>query len=373
MARHQLAKHAAAAEDLQAMLAGEAPAAEKADGRYVLGLCQLALEQHSAAAETFRALLKEQPQYAGADNVQYQLAWALKLSNDADGAALAFQQLTVKHPRSPRIAEAQFHVAEFNYGKKDYKMAADLYYAAVQKAGKSELAEKAGHKLGWAYYHLGDYDRAGKTFYYQQMAYPQGPLAGDAAFMEGECYFKQGRFSDAMAAYAKCGDLENKEFQALSLLHAAQAAAQLKQWEESLKLVTRCVEQFPESAHAPEALYEQGWAQQNLGRLDEAMKCYEATVAKTDREVAARAQFMIGEIQFQRKDHADAVKSFFKVLYGYGYPKWQSEAAYEAARCFEVLAKKTQAIKVYQELIDKFPESDKATLARQRLAELQKS
>ena len=50
---------------------------------------------------------------------------------------------------------------------------------------------------------------------------------------------------------------------------------------------------------------------------------------------------MIGEIQFQQKRHAEAVKSFFRVVYGYAYPQWQAEACYEAARCFEVLGKKS--------------------------------
>ena len=52
---------------------------------------------------------------------------------------------------------------------------------------------------------------------------------------------------------------------------------------------------------------------------------------------------MIGEIQFQQKKHAEAVKSFFKVSYGYGYPQWQADATYEAGRCFEVVGKAGQA------------------------------
>ncbi len=49
------------------------------------------------------------------------------------------------------------------------------------------------------------------------------------------------------------------------------------------------VEKFPDSPSAPEALYEFGWALQNLGKLDEAVARYEQVVAKTDREAAARA------------------------------------------------------------------------------------
>jgi TolA-binding protein len=97
---------------------------------------------------------------------------------------------------------------------------------------------------------------------------------------------------------------------------------------------------------------------------------YRSVIAKTNREVAARAQFMIGEIFFQRKKHADAIKTFYKVIYGYSYPQWQANATFEAARCFEVLKKKDQAVKLYEELLEKYPKSDKASPARQRLNSL---
>ncbi len=95
-------------------------------------------------------------------------------------------------------------------------------------------------------------------------------------------------------------------------------------------------------------------------------------LAKTDREPAARAQFLIGRIQFQRKDYAAAKSSFFKVSYGYSYPQWQAEATYEAGRCFEALDNKEQAIKQYRELVDKYPQSDKMPSAKQRIEELLK-
>ena len=81
---------------------------------------------------------------------------------------------------------------------------------------------------------------------------------------------------------------------------------------------------------------------------------------------------MIGEIQFQQKKYADAVTSFYTVLSNYPYPQWQADAAFEAAKCFEALHKRAQAIKRYQELIDKFPQSDKVSAAKSRIEALQK-
>ena len=61
---------------------------------------------------------------------------------------------------------------------------------------------------------------------------------------------------------------------------------------------------------------------------------------------------------------------YYKVIYGYSYETWQAEATFEAARCFEVLEKTDQAVKLYQELLEKFPESARAPATKQRIQQL---
>lgn len=370
MARHRLEKFAPAIEDLQAFLATNPPSTEKSNARYLLGLCQMALDQHDPAIATFQVLLREKPDYENADNAFYQSAWALKLSGKDAEAAESFGELASQHPESKRAAEAYYHVGEFQYQQQDYKAAAVAYYRAMQKAGKSELDEKAAHKLAWSYYHRNEFDKAHQTFGYQRVTYPQGALAPDAAFMEAECLFKQEKYAEALAAFEPVGKLSTPDFQMLRLLHAGQAAAQLKQWEKSLEFLNQCTDQFPDSPYAPQAFYEQGWARQNLGDFDPAIKLYQRAIAIQDGEVAARAQFMIGEIQFAQKDYKEAINSYFKVMYGYSFPTWQAEATFEAARCFEVLKKVDKAVDLYRELVEKFPESTRVALAKERIEKL---
>ena len=379
MARQQLKNYAPAIEDLQAVLTITPPVPERADARYVVGLCQVGLKQLDQAVATFQGLLKDDPAYASTDKVLYELAWALKAQNKDAEAVAAFGQLADKYPNSPLAAESRYHVGESLYKANDFKKAAATYYAAMQKAGNTDLGEKAAHKLAWSYYRQDDLPNAQQTFTYQRTTWPNGTLASDAAFMEGECLFKQNKFPEALAAYQQVKAPSGKDFQVLTALHSAQAlgqikpqdaAAQAKQWQQAADMLAKCVEQAPDTPYLPEILYEQGWAQQNLGKLDAALPLYEQVIAKTNREVAARAQFMIGEIQFQQRKHSEAVTSFFKVSYGYGYPKWQAEATYEAARCFEVLNKKDQAVKQYHEMIEKYPQSDKIEIAKERLKTL---
>lgn len=371
MARHQLGRLSDAAEDLRAVVAAKPAGKDKADAQFLLGLCLTDLNQYEAAVTAFQGLLAEQPDWPAADKARYQLAWALKLSGRASEAHQAFRELIRAFPESPLVAEAQYHVGEFLYNSKEYLAAAKALYAGVQKTEPgSPLFEKSVHKLGWCYYHLGNYANAQKTFSVQLDKCADGPLARDAAFMRAECLFQQDMFAESLEAYGKLAELSNKQYESLRLLHAGQAAGQLKRWAEAARWLARSTEQFPDAPTAPEALYELGFAQQNLGKTQQAIGLYEKVIAMTDREVAARAQFMIGELQFQNKQYSDAVRSYFKVAYGYGYPQWQASATYEAARCFELLGQRTQAAKLYQELIEKFPQSDKAPLAKERLAAL---
>jgi len=367
-AKQQLKEYPAAIDDLQAFLKAKPEKPEKTEAQYILAVCQAAAGKPGEAETTLRELMKDDPQYTGADKALYELAWSLDSQDKKPAAAEIFTQLARDHAASPFAAEASYYVGELQYRDQKFADAAKAYHDAMQKGGKSELGEKATHKLGWAYFRQGEFDNARKTFDFQRSQFPQSPLAGDASFMLAESLFKLSKYEEAQAVYQQVKNPAGKDFAVLALLHAGQAAAQLKQWDRGLQLLERAAKEFPQSDYLPEILYEQGWAKQQQGKLDDAIALYESVTAQSDAEVAARARFMIGEICFEKKDHAAAVKHFFKTAFGYGYPRWQAAAHFEAGRCFEVLNKMDQARKSYQEVVDKHPQSDQAEPARKRLA-----
>ena len=367
MARQQLKELREAGEDLQAFLAGEPNGPEKSDARYLLALCQVGLGRQADAVVTLAGLLRDDSAYAAGDKVLYELGWAEKSLGKEKAAADAFRRLAEAHPKSLLAGESALLAGEFDYRGGGWAAAAAMYQAAVASAGKTDLGEKAAHRLGWAYFRQGKFAAAAEAFQQQRLGWPAGPLAGDGTFMEAESLAKQGKWAAALAVYAAVRNPSGKDFAVLTSLHAAAAAAEINQWEKSLDWLGKAARQFPDSSFLPEILYEQGRALQNLGRGDEAIRGYQQVIAKSDQEFAARAQLMIGKIQSEKKDYAEAIKSFIKVSYGYSYPKWQAEATDEAARCYENLGKKAEAIKQYQELLNNFPQSERATAARERL------
>src|SRR5690606_18690461 len=114
------------------------------------------------------------------------------------------------------------------YSLKDYTAAAKSYYQAerhaqqlaadktISAAQANTLGEQAAHKLGWSYYRQKDFDKAEKSFAYQLRAYPQGKLAGDARFMQGESLFEQEKYDEALDLLKNVDAVSNPEFQAVA-------------------------------------------------------------------------------------------------------------------------------------------------------------
>ena len=133
-----------------------------------------------------------------------------------------------------------------------------------------------------------------------------------------------------------------------------------------------------------EAHYERGWARQNAGQTEDALKDYETAATKSRDHVGARARFMMGEILFTQKQQNEAIREFQRAMFGYGGDQasaetknWQAKSGYEAGRCAEVQiaaansdAKSkliADAKRFYTFVIEKHPQLELAAEAKKRL------
>ncbi len=385
LAREEQQHFQPALDDLNAYLGSNPPGETKSTALLFKGLCEVGLSKPADAARTFEAILTGDPKAPDRDRVLYELAWAYK-SQSKDGPAdskldqqamARFAELAKEFPNSSYAAEANFHVGEAETAKKNFKAAAVAYETAAKKAGQSELVEKATYKLAWAQYQQENYEQAQKTFDALVAAAPNGALAPEGLRMAAECLLKQNKYQPALAGFEKAlaTNQLSKNGVAVAQLMAGQAAGQLKQWDAAVKHF----QQITDSPYLAEAQCELGWAKQNLKQLDEALKLYEGVADGPASVVTARARFLMGEIDFERKNHKEAIRNFFKIAYNPAFESkdtpaairvWQANATFEAARCLEIMQKPDQAKKLYAELVANYPSSDKVTLAQDRLKAL---
>jgi TolA-binding protein len=198
------------------------------------------------------------------------------------------------------------------------------------------------------------------------------------------------RYKEALPTLQECLGLSGytDDMRTFILLHAGQSASQMENWQQAIDLCAKIVADYPESKRVPEAIYEQGWAQQKLGNHAEAMKLYQAAADRSRTAVGARARFMLGGLYFNEKQHETAIKEYQRVVFGYGgddAPKsvqnWQARSAYEIARCYEAQirgaetpAKRQECVegakRFYTMVVEKFPDSPDVALAAQRIKAL---
>jgi cellulose synthase operon protein C len=371
--RFERQSYAEALTDLERAAPHLTSETEQAETYFAIGLSRIETQAYPEAVVAFRKVLSDYPRFPNKDKAQYQLAWALKLSGQDAEAARVFESLSRSGRDAAIVAEAKYHRGDAAFAQKDYATAITLLQAAMQGTESQTIARDAAWKKAWSHYHQDEIDEAIDAFRLQITMYPgYDAIDVDARFMLAECCFKQEKYDEALDAYEnlQIETLSTDAYRRLALLHAGQAFAQQENWQESLTWLNRLTTQYQDSNETPQALYETAWAQQNLGETDEAIRLYTQVADNYQTEAAARARFMIGELQFENQEHAEAVRSFFEVLYGFDAPQWQANSAFEAARCLEVLQKPTQAAKLYQELLDNFPESEKVPAARRRLDEL---
>lgn len=351
MALHQNGDHGASLEAVAAYLEKSPKGSGLSDALYLQGLSRIGLKQYAESIESFERLLAGDDDYASVDKVLYELAWAYRNTNARDKSLQTFTKLIQTSPDSPLAAEAHYHLGENYYAKGDYAKASQEYEAAQTATAADDLRAKSAYKLGWASYQSGKLPDALKAFDQQLEINADDNLAADAEFMRGECYYKQNQFEDAFEAYrrAKAKPSRNETMQVLTLLHGGQSAAQLKDWNTSLEWLAELQSNFPNSAYLPQATYERGWAQRNLGQLDDALNSFNQVTATSRNELGARARFMIGEVLFEQKDYNAAILEFRRVMFGYDAEKappaikrWQAKAAFEAGRCATVLAGREQ-------------------------------
>ncbi len=344
------------------------------------GTTLAAAEKWDEAIESLRTAAEVEGDFIDRDRAWYELAWAYREADKQDEARAAFETLIEVLPDSPLAADAQFRIGESYYEAGDFEDATKAFQAAISHApAGTPLHEKGLHLLGWSLHKDGQNAEAAAAFRQQLDAHPDQPLAADAKWMIGETLFADKQYEDALAAYgtAAAAKPTSESLAALGGLHAGQAAGQLDEWQAAADWLRRATEEYPDYEGRSEIDCELGWALSKLGKPDEAMPLLVKVADRDTSPVGARARFVVGELQFADKQYEEAVRSFFKVAYGYGdreapeaYHAWQSESLFEAARCLEQLDRSEAAAKLYAEQIERFPKESKADLAKKRLAEL---
>lgn len=362
----------------------------QAETVYRRGRGQLDDDKYEEAIASLKGLHDAYPDFPRLDAVLYDLGWAYLGAGKQDEAVEVFVRITKDHKESSFVADAHYRIGENQYDDDKFGEALASYALALESTPAAEIREAILHKTGWAHYKVKDFPKAQESFQLQVNDFGEGSFANDGRFMLAECEFKLGKWEQALALYKPLVEvkLSGDQFSVLVLLHGGQAARQLKQWDESLGLVNQVIENHKDSIYLPQGQLTAGRAYYGKKEYDKAKELFEIVATGSRNATGAEARFHMGAVCFVQKEHANAVRQYQRVMFGFGaekalaeVKKFQHLSATEAAICSEVLAGEakaeadkakylTEAKGFYQYILDNHAESGSAANAKKRLEEL---
>ncbi len=117
-------------------------------------------------------------------------------------------------------------------------------------------------------------------------------------------------------------------------------------------------------------LLKTGYALQNWEN-EQAIPHLGQAVAGSDPNIAAEAQFRIGECYAHLQERDKAIVDYLKVVYLYPeQTQWVSQAQFRAANMYEEIGKEEEAMLLYQKILDTSQNAALIAEAQQRIVEL---
>jgi TolA-binding protein len=312
-------------------------------------------------------------------SLYYEKAWCLRGLGKLDEAAKAYRQVLAE-PTGALDLHAMLEIAEIEAGQEQFDAAAEdlrrLRHALSTRSADApaEVVEQCTYRLAVCEFNLGRFEESAGLFEEFINQFPRTSLLASASYYCGDALCKTGRYERAVPYLARVvKEFDTDPAYPASLLRLGDCQAALQRWALSEEAFNRYLDRFPEGDLWYQARFGLGWARENQKRYDEAMAAYQKVVKRHQGPTAARAQFQIGQCLFAQGKHEDAVRELLKVDILYAYPEWSAAALYEAARCFEKLGKTTEAKQHFQQVEDKYEQTQWAKMATQRLTELSAS
>lgn len=278
-----------------------------------------------------------------------------------------------KWPEASIAIDARFELAEHYSRRGQHPEAIPLLTTALTKPIRTDLKIKTQFLLGAALHETKKFQETVPQFE-EVIKNVNSPLAPHAALRAGESLLLLKAFDKAAAKFQLF--IDQKEFQNVpdlsdrGLLRLAFAQGKLAKHPDSQKTCDLMISRFPKSLFIYEAQFMKGEALLAQKQFDASIQAYEAVVAVTDNEFAARAQIQIGICRMEKKLYAEAVQDFLKVIYTYNYANWKAAALSKAANASLMDKKTGEAKKYLKQIATEFPDTEFAVLAKEQLSKL---
>ena len=309
--------------------------------------------------------------------VLFQLAWVHHDLDEQTESLARFAELVQKHGNSKYWPDAAYRVAEHKVETNDYRGAKTLIakILAVQDLPEAIYA-RSNFLAGKIAFTNRDWPVVETAMQAFSAKTDNAAAKLTASYFIAEALFQQQKNTQAAELFnglqADFASLPS-QYQPWVWLRNASLKLFAGDTAGAAKLATEAKQRFVDFPTSYEFDFLIARGLEAEGLLDDARLEFEKVIASPtggETETAAHSQWRIGETYFHQENFKSAIAEYYKVDSLYAYPKWRAAALIQAAKCQEHLSNPKNAMKLYRQLLVRYPDSEFAKEARGRMSKI---
>lgn len=310
-----------------------------------------------AALQHIEELIQLLPMDLSAQIDRMKLAFDLEdhvaVTRYADRLREAFPDLAESDPGADAVAAYLQGVSEI--ALKRYHAGIELIRRpGLQHALRDDLADlavDADYWLGWALYRLGEFREAASV-----LESREGD--DDSLFLAAWAYYSEERFGEAALRFDDLARRAGADLAGRARYMHAKSLRNLGRVADAQHSYREVWERYPADEVADDALFEYGETADEAGDVDLAATAFETLAGRyPDSPLRAEALFRSAEVLFEEGDYARSRDVFYR--YRQEYPSDESvpAALYWGGLAAERSGERFEAVFLWSNLIDRYPDS----------------
>jgi tetratricopeptide (TPR) repeat protein len=302
--------------------------------------------------------------------VVWQLAGCYAKAQRFEDANHVLETFLKNYPEHERKHDAEFQLAYNYHMAEHWQEAMAGYQAIVDRVPEHPYKSAALKNIGLLYYKQGQTQKA-KEIFLRLMTQMENPdLDLETYFWLAEDYIKEKRFADAELVLKRVDGKpmhaeQNSQFSYL----LAEAYRGQNQYEEAIRYYDQALTILVDQDIRAMAAIARGICYKELQQWRMARQVLEQILQEniTNHKIAILARFEIAEVERLQSHWDQAARAYMLIAVLYQDETYCPKALWEAGQIFERMAEGEKAVKAYQEIVDRYPQSAYASPAAEML------
>ena len=317
------------------------------------GNFQFDLGKYDEAADTFSTLLKifeNEEVYAKYVIAQIKGGKISTVNN-------SIKLFKTKYPKQINyLAAFDFEKGEYLRINKNYNDALKSFQNIKKNYINSDYADDAAYHEALTYITLNKQQEALDILTKFAKTYKNSDKIGAVLNTLGGIYFRSEKYESAILSFKNAEENQlDSELRKQVLSNLIKTYTYVSFWDAALALSRDYINEYPEADDIIDKKITISQAYVNLNQFDRAVELLRQARTEADSEKEPEIQFYIGEAYLRAGQYENAIAEFVKIplLSRKTKLQWEASALYYSGQAYEKMGKINEAIRMYEEIVNR--------------------